>query len=130
MGHDSLRVSRRRALRLSAASAVGAALPAPATAQATDDLPPAVRALTPLPDPPTPIAHEEHLARLASARRRLAESGLDALVLGPGSSLAYFTGAQWGLSERFLGCVVTRTGPPGPAYLAALLSRLRTTCSR
>jgi Xaa-Pro dipeptidase len=115
MPEETPRLSRRRALRLSAASALGASLPAPVAAQAVaadDDLPPAVRALAPLPGPPAPIGVEEHEARLERARRRLADAGLDALVLGPGSSLAYFTGARWGLSERFLGCVVTRSGDP------------------
>jgi Xaa-Pro dipeptidase len=112
MSPNPLRLSRRRAVQLSAASALGLSLPARAQAPAPDDLPPAVRALAPPPDPPAPIAVEEHQARLAAARRRLVDAGLDALVLGPGSSLAYFTGAQWGLSERFLGCVVTRSGDP------------------
>jgi Xaa-Pro dipeptidase len=122
MARDSALFSRRRALQLSAASAaaaLGAGAGTTAAAQAADDLPPAVRALAPLPDPPAPVAMEEHRARLEKARQRLVEIGLDALVLGPGSSLAYFTGAQWGLSERFLGCIVTRTGDPAwvtPAF--------------
>ena len=114
MAREPVPFSRRRALQLSAASAaaLGAGAATPSAAQAPEDLPPAVRALAPLPDPPAPVATEEHRARLEKARQRLVEAGLDALVLGPGSSLAYFTGAQWGLSERFLGCIVTRTGDP------------------
>jgi Xaa-Pro dipeptidase len=42
----------------------------------------------------------------------VAGHGLDAMVVGPGSSLTYFTGAEWGLSERFLGMVLGRTGDP------------------
>ena len=60
----------------------------------------------------SPIAVDEHRARLARAQKLLAEAGLDAMVVGPGSSLAYFTGADWGLSERFLGTVLGRTGEP------------------
>ena len=60
----------------------------------------------------SPIAVDEHRARLARAQKLLAEAGLDAMVVGPGSSLAYFTGADWGLSERFLGMVLGRTGEP------------------
>ena len=66
-----------------------------------------------------PIAVDEHRARLARAQTLLAEAGLDAMVVGPGSSLAYFTGAEWGLSERFLGMVLGRTGDPvwvAPAF--------------
>ena len=36
----------------------------------------------------------------------------DALFLAPGSSLYYFTGIHWGLSERLLGLVIPRTGEP------------------
>jgi Xaa-Pro dipeptidase len=60
----------------------------------------------------SPITVEEHRARLERAQRLLAQTGLDAVVIGPGSSLAYFTGAEWGLSERFLGVVLGRTGDP------------------
>ena len=42
----------------------------------------------------------------------MAANGLDAIVVGPGSSLRYFTGAEWGLSERFLGLVLGRSGDP------------------
>ena len=35
---------------------------------------------------------------------------LDALVIGPGSSLYYFTGIRWGLSERLLALVLPRSG--------------------
>jgi Xaa-Pro dipeptidase len=59
-----------------------------------------------------PITVDEHRGRIARAQTLLAESGLDALVLGPGSSLAYFTGATWRLSERFFGVVITRSGDP------------------
>jgi Xaa-Pro dipeptidase len=85
----------------------------------TDELPAPILALQPLEDGPPPISVEEHRARLAHGQRLLAESGLDALVVGPGTSLAYFTGAEWGLSERFLGMVLARSGDPSwvtPAF--------------
>ena len=43
----------------------------------------------------------------------------DALILGPGTSLYYFTGIRWGLSERLLALIVLRTGQPiliSPAF--------------
>jgi Xaa-Pro dipeptidase len=65
-----------------------------------------------LTDGTEPITLAEHRARLARAQALLAETGLDALVLGPGSSLTYFTGAEWWLSERFFGMALFRAGDP------------------
>jgi Xaa-Pro dipeptidase len=59
-----------------------------------------------------PITLEEHKSRIARAQAILGETGLDALVLASGSSLEYFTGATWGLSERFFGMVLGREGAP------------------
>ena len=36
----------------------------------------------------------------------------DALFFAPGTSLYYFTGVHWGLSERLLGLVIPREGAP------------------
>jgi Xaa-Pro dipeptidase len=47
-----------------------------------------------------PITPEERGARIERARRLMSDAGLAALVLEPGSSLHYFTGVRWGLSER------------------------------
>ena len=113
MENDSLRVSRRHALSLSSAAASLALLgSARAEAQASDELPVAIRALQPLADEPAPIGVDEHRSRLAHAQALMAASGLDAIVLGPGSSLRYFTGAEWGLSERFFGMALGRRGDP------------------
>jgi Xaa-Pro aminopeptidase len=43
----------------------------------------------------------------------------DALFVGPGTSLCYFTGIHWGASERLLALIVPRTGQPfliSPAF--------------
>jgi Xaa-Pro dipeptidase len=114
MPDDSSTVSRRRLLQLSGCAGALAALAPDATAQApaSEELPAAIRALQPLTDGATPITREEHAARLARAQALMAASGLDAIVVGPGSSLRYFTGAEWGLSERFLGFVLARSGDP------------------
>ena len=113
MENDPLRVSRRHALSLSGAAASLALLGSPrAEAQASDELPAPIRALQPLADEPAPIAVDEHRARLAHAQALMAASGLDAILVGPGSSLRYFTGAEWGLSERFFGMALGRRGDP------------------
>src|SRR5258708_13132760 len=36
----------------------------------------------------------------------------DALFVAPGTSLYYFTGIRWGISERLLALVLPRTGNP------------------
>ncbi len=118
-------VSRRQWLQVSG-SALGSALAAPAwaddalpAAASSRATPPAIAALKPLLEGVTPISLDEHRARLARAQALLAEHGLDALLLGAGTSLRYFTGAEWGVSERFFGLLLTRTGEPAwiaPAF--------------
>jgi Xaa-Pro dipeptidase len=115
MKPDPSLIPRRRVLQLSGCASVLAALgPGDAWAQApaTDELPAPIRALVPMTDGVTPIGTDEHRSRLARAQALLGASGLDAIVVGPGSSLRYFTGAEWGLSERFLGFVLGRAGEP------------------
>jgi Xaa-Pro dipeptidase len=113
--------TRRDVLRGSTAAlavTLGGGRAAAESAQ-TDDLPPAFTALAPMTDGVAPITVEEHRRRLARAQQLMADQGLDALLLTSGSSLTYFTGADWGLSERFFGAVVTRTGDPAwvtPAF--------------
>jgi Xaa-Pro dipeptidase len=114
-------LSRRDLLKLSGPLAAGAlatrAEAAPALAD--EGLPPAVTALAPMLDGVTPISTAEHRARVARAQALLSSENLDALVLAFGTSLEYFTGAQWGGSERFFGAVITREGDPAwvtPAF--------------
>jgi Xaa-Pro dipeptidase len=113
MEKDSRFVSRRRMLQASGASvSLALARPLPAHAEASEELPAAIRALEPLANEPPAIGVDEHKARLARAQALLAASGLEAIVVGPGSSLRYFTGAEWGLSERFFGMALGRRGDP------------------
>src|SRR5207244_12342051 len=67
----------------------------------------------------SPISLDEHKARMARAQKLMAEEELDAVLLASGASLAYFTGAEWGISERFFGAVLPRAGEPAwvtPAF--------------
>jgi Xaa-Pro dipeptidase len=122
MAPESVSLSRRRLLQLSGCAGallVGESPDAEAQAVPAEELPASIRALQPMTDGVSPTTADEHRARLARAQRLLAEGGLDAMVVGPGSSLAYFTGAEWGLSERFLGMILGRTGDPvwvAPAF--------------
>jgi Xaa-Pro dipeptidase len=106
-------VSRRFVLSLSGGAGALALAGAPdALAQAGDELPAPILALKPLAGEPAPIGVDEHRGRLSRAQALLGANGLDAIVVGPGSSLRYFTGAEWGMSERFFGFVLGRRGDP------------------
>ena len=70
---------------------------------------PALDALRPLP-PVAPITDEERLARIEKARRLMVEHDIAAIFLEPGSSMFYFTGVRWGLSERPFGVVIPARG--------------------
>jgi Xaa-Pro dipeptidase len=114
-------VTRRQAIQLSGSlAALGAMGAAGARGEESSDaLPAPIQALQPLTDGAEPIAPQEHRDRIERARDLLAESGMDALVLGPGSGLTYFTGTRWHLSERFFGMVLPRSGEPAwvtPAF--------------
>ncbi|HEV8355155.1 MAG TPA: Xaa-Pro peptidase family protein [Gemmatimonadales bacterium] len=73
-------------------------------------LPPSIQALTSQKARAHPITVEERGARLDQARRLLAAEKLDALLLTGGTSLDYFTGIRWGLSERLLALVLPGSG--------------------
>ena len=113
-------LSRRALLERTGATVLGAVLSAREAGASPDPaLPAPVAALEPLTAGMAPIVLEEHRARIARAQGLLGETGLDALVLASGSSLEYFTGAAWGLSERFFGMVLPREGAPAwvtPAF--------------
>ena len=113
MAATATTVTRRQVLRLTGHAAALGALGAVAEGEeANGELPPPIRELEPFTAGARPITEAEHARRLDRARVLMASADLDALVLGPGSSLAYFTGTRWGLSERFFGLVLARSGEP------------------
>lgn len=57
-----------------------------------------------------PITREEYLQRQETARRYMYDAGIDAIFLTGGTSLQYFTSAQWGLSERLFALVFPAKG--------------------
>jgi Xaa-Pro dipeptidase len=107
---------RRRFLQSSAAAAAFAVSPhAPSSASSAEDtLPPAFSALKPLGERVRQITPEEFRARLARAQQLMSElqPNYNALFLAPGTSLYYFTGIRWNLSERLLGLMIPRSGQP------------------
>ncbi len=115
---------RRDFFTNSGAAALGVALTGGAASGARGQsndaaLPAAIAELKSMTGGITPISMEERKIRIAKAQALLAETGMQALVMASGTSLDYFTGARWGLSERFFGCVITREGDPAwvtPAF--------------
>src|SRR5260370_36218514 len=77
-------------------------------------LPEAFSNLKPLGARIHPIAAEEYHERLLHAQKMMSElePKYDALFFAPGTSLYYFTGIRWGISERLLALVLPRTGNP------------------
>jgi Xaa-Pro dipeptidase len=75
-------------------------------------LPASIRAIRPLTAGIMPITEAERRGRIERARELMAEEPLDALVLEPGSGMHYFTGVDWGLSERPFIAVLPAKGEP------------------
>ncbi|WP_454828916.1 M24 family metallopeptidase [Pseudoxanthomonas wuyuanensis] len=72
----------------------------------------AMAQLAPWPHRAWPIQPDEYQQRLEQARRLLRAQGADALLIGAGTSLRYFTGVPWGASERLVAMLLTRSGDP------------------
>jgi len=92
-------------------------------------LPKAFDALRPLGDRVHPIPAQEFAARRERAQALMAnaDAGFDAIYVTSGSSLYYFTGFRWGLSERLMAFVLPRRGEPlfvCPAFEADRLREL------
>ena len=108
--------TRRRFLQSAAAASSLALVPgAKVSAEPLQDAPKAdFSGLKPFGDRVKPITPEEFRARLTRAQQLMSElkPNLDALFFAPGTSLYYFTGIRWGLSERLVGLVLPREGKP------------------
>ena len=99
------------AVALGARPGVAQELPA-AQSQGVNEMPPAIRALTPMKGGVVPISAAERQGRLEKARRLMREQGVDALMLTGGTSMTYFTGIGWGISERMLAAFIPVNGRP------------------
>jgi Xaa-Pro dipeptidase len=102
--------TRRRLLLTAGATALTASRP---EAEAAEPVFPApIAALRDRRGEAHPISTGEREARLERARSLMRTSRLDAMALAGGTSLAYFTGLQWGSSERLLAFVLPQKGHP------------------
>lgn len=77
-------------------------------------LPPAFDNLKPLGDRVKPIRVDELQGRIAHAQKLMTEAKprFDALYVTPGTTLAYYVGTPWGLSERIVALLIPREGEP------------------
>jgi Xaa-Pro dipeptidase len=122
------RVSQTRRNFLQTAGVLSASILMPkmsgASAEDIPGLPAAFSTLKPLGDRVHPITPDEFRQRIERAQQLMGDAPLapsgspsqatkyDALFFAPGTSLYYFTGIRWGLSERLVGLVIPRTGRP------------------
>jgi len=91
--------------------AAGVVLPHAGAAQQADAaLPPSIAALTPMRDGVQRITAAERRGRIDKARRVMGQHKIDALMLTGGSSLVYFSGIRWGVSERLFAMVLPVKG--------------------
>lgn len=97
-------LTKRDFFRLAGATA-GAAVLAPGIAQASLG-----QELKPITGDAVPITVAERKARIAKAQRLMAQQGLDAILLEPGSAMRYFTGIGWWRSERLTAVIIPREG--------------------
>ena len=106
-------VSRRQFIASSsvaASAALVAGCAEAADADAAEDLPPAIKALTSMRSQATPISADERRGRIEKARGLMRDNRIDALMLTGGTSMVYFTGMSWGLSERLLAAIIPAKG--------------------
>jgi Xaa-Pro dipeptidase len=73
-------------------------------------MPPAIKALTSMRSQAKPITVDERRGRIEKAKRLMRENKIDALMLTGGTSMDYFTGMRWGLSERLLAAIIPVNG--------------------
>ncbi|WP_411816336.1 M24 family metallopeptidase [Hyphococcus sp. DH-69] len=105
-----LRADRRKFLRTGGMIAIGAGLIAGmkknANAQKAEPSHPVIaRARN-----AAPISKAERNARIEKAQRIMRDQGIAATLIEPGSSLIYFTGVHWWLSERLTAAIIPAEG--------------------
>jgi Xaa-Pro dipeptidase len=111
-----MKSSRRQFLGVSAAAAAAGVLSATTPSQAAqaepDKLPPSIAALKSRKSEAVPISADEMRTRVEGARQLMGQNGLQAIAVTNGSSLTYFSGAHWWVSERFFGMFLPAKGDP------------------
>ncbi len=105
---------KRRTFLKSGSVAAGAlgltALPGVEAQEAA--LPPSLATLQSMRHLAKPITAVERRGRIDKARRLMSEHRIDAVLLTGGTSLVYFSGIRWGLSERLFAMILPSRGEP------------------
>src|SRR6478609_5226913 len=117
-----MKIDRRSFVHTGAAAGIGlgaaacagspetAQAQAPASASTVSGAHPAIAALKSMTADVKPITKEERAARVGKAQELMAQNKIGAIYLEGGSSMFYFTGIRWGLSERPFVCVIPQKG--------------------
>lgn len=106
-------ISKRAFLGSLLGGTTAAAIGIPFTRNAYADTPPAAPPVQPLTSMATgaqPISAAERKTRLGKLQGLMRAQGIAALVVEAGTSLQYFTGVQWGKSERVTAAVIPAEG--------------------
>ena len=117
----AMKITRRNFVHTGAAAGIGlgaaACNSAPETAQAqapaaapSSGPHPALAALKPMTGDVKPITRRSAPRASPKAQQLMAQNKISALFLEGGSSMFYFTGVRWGLSERPFVCVLPAKG--------------------
>src|SRR6266540_4827650 len=105
-------ITRRRFLQQSGLAAVPLMAQTQTAESTRTSMPAAIASLDSLRGRAVPITTDERRGRLERARALMTAARVDAVVLGGGASLTYFTGAGWGNSERLMALVLPARGEP------------------
>lgn len=104
-------LDRRHFFKLSAAgialASMSESLPSMPIPQVAQD---EIKNLQPLTSGVQKISTAEYLARQEQARKYMREAKMDAIFVAGGASMRYFTGMDWGQSERTFGFVLPAKG--------------------
>jgi Xaa-Pro aminopeptidase len=101
--------TRRSFLKTGSLSLAALGLGPAALARPAPGTPQEIRSLTAGVEP---LTADDYAQRREKAKRLLAEHGFDALFVGGGTNLLYFTKVGWWLSERVFGVVLNRKKDP------------------
>lgn len=106
-------ISRREFFGLATLGTVGALMVG--CSNPSDDkntTPSSIAALKSMKDRVVPISVEERKTRIERAKELMGKHNIDAIVVMGGSTLNYFTGISWGISERMLALIIPKSKKP------------------